>query len=114
MPERKDEFLDRLWVAYTALIAGARKRVSQATIADQIARDSGMPTRQDDVSRWLRGKGRPSYEELPATADALGVRYQWLGFNDGPMSDGTKVEPDAPRMAHKPAKLDAEKRKGRA
>lgn len=102
--EAEDEFLARLWKAYTALLERERGKVSQAKLAERIEKAGGHPTRQDDISRWLRGVGRPSYEELPGVARALGVRRWWLAFNDGPMiepsKDGGRVQ-----VAHdRPAK----------
>lgn len=92
--ERKDEFLDRLWKAWTAFIErGKGKGTSQTKLAEKIRNLSGERTRQDDISRWLRGVGRPSYEELPALAEALGVRRYWLAFNEEPM-----VEPSRKRI----------------
>lgn len=113
--ERKDEFLERLWEAYSALLTRERRRISQAWIAQQIASVSGQATRQDDISRWLRGLGRPSFEELPATASVLGVRYQWLGFNDGPMlgqDGGAYVKPHAVRTPRELERIKPSRRKG--
>lgn len=110
--EAEDEFLARLWKAYTALLERERGKVSQQKLAERIEKAGGHATRQDDISRWLRGVGRPSFEELPGVAQALGVRRYWLAFNDGPMvepsKDGGKLE-----VAHdRPAKVqDTRERK---
>jgi len=82
--ENSDGFNDRLWKAYTALMERSKGKVSQGAIAKEITA-LGHATRQDELSRWLRGKGRPSYEELPAVARVLGVRHAWLAFAEGPM-----------------------------
>lgn len=97
--EREDLFLARLWEAYTALLQREQSKVPQRKLAERIAADSGCPTRQDDVSRWLRGIGRPSYEELPAVGRALGVRHYWLAFNEGPMQEPSNNGRKAP-LAH--------------
>lgn len=111
--EEQDEFLARLWRAYTALLERERGKVSQAKLAERIGKASGHPIRQDDISRWLRGVGRPSFEELPGVAKALGVRRYWLAFNDGAMLEPSKggndvqVAHDPPATGqHKPAKRE--------
>lgn len=83
-----DPFLDRLWEAWTYWIRTERGGSSQGKLAGAVAELSGQGTRQEDVSRWLKGRGRPSFEELPSLAQAMGVRRDWLAFNDGPMVAG--------------------------
>lgn len=92
----QDGFARRVWEAYKDL-EKREGRVSQSELARRIEARGGHPTRQDDVSRWFREVSRPSFEELPAIAEVLGVDLMWLAFGTIEAGDETPRKPAAKR-----------------
>lgn len=79
-------FEERVFDAYKELEKARKGRVSQAQLAREVSILSGRVIRQETAGKWIRGKARPEYEELPALAKVLRVSLGWLVWESGERS----------------------------
>ncbi len=85
------EFAARLELAASEADEALRGHGRNSEFARRLKRRIGDPITADTARRWFEGISRPRYSRVPAIADLLNVRLEWLESGEGPMRPPVKV-----------------------